>query len=208
MKTQLHLKYSLVIAALCACTSSFGFGFQDILNWTGTGSNEAGVVIDFHDGTQYQSFAWGYRWDGTATGESMMDAIGAADPQLLMQIQSYSFGDALETLTFNGSAAGYGIHTQSGFNTGTPGFWDYYLGNGTSIPSWTESGVGFGGETLSNQDWNGWSWAANFNSTPPSDTVYAAPQSVPEPSSVLLPALGIGVGLLLLKKRRIVGSQV
>lgn len=201
MKQYSIVKYMFVIAGTAASLSSFGFGFQDIVNWTGTGSNEAALVIDFHDGSAYQSFAWGYRWNGTATGESMVDAIVAADPSLTDQVQSYSFGDALQTFTFDGTSAGYGTHTQSGFNQNTPGFWDYYLGNGSAVPAWSESNFGFGAVTLSNQDWNGWSWAANFNSTPPSDPIYAAPQSVPEPSELLFGGLSL-VGLAARRIRR------
>lgn len=200
MKKQTLTKTALVMAGLAASFSSFGFGFQDIVNWTGTGSNEAALVIDFHDGSQYQSFAWGYRWNGTATGENMLDAIVSADPQLTDQIQSYSFGDAVETLSFNGSAGGYGTHTQSGFNPNTPGFWDYYLGNGSSVPNWSESNYGFGAVTLGNQDWNGWSWAANFNSIAPTDPLFAAPQSVPEPSGWMTGGVLL-VGLALWKRR-------
>lgn len=179
-------KLSLLAALFVAgCAPAFAFNFNDIVNWTGTGSNEAAMLVDFHDGSQYQSFVWGYRWDGTANGEDMFKAIVAHDPNLSSTITSYSFGDAVSAIGYDGSSFGLGTHSQSGFSTSTQGYWDYYNGDGFSLPTWTESGVGFTDRTLTNQTWDGWSWAANFNSTPPSDTPIAAPQSAPEPGAII-----------------------
>jgi hypothetical protein len=51
------------------------FDFSDIQYWAGSGSNQAALVIDWNDGKESQSLVWGYRWDGTATGEDMLAAI-------------------------------------------------------------------------------------------------------------------------------------
>lgn len=187
-------------AVLAASTSSFAFDFSNIVNWTGTGANQAALVIDFHDGQANQSFAWGYRWDGTATGEDMVNAIVASDPLLSDTITSYSFGDAIDSITYDGTSFGLGAHTAGGFNGGTNGFWAYYLGSGSSLPTWTSSGAGFGAETLTTSDWNGWSWAADFNMVPPSDPVTAAPQAAPEPAE-LIPFAAAGLGLILRRRR-------
>src|SRR5580704_19564445 len=97
--------FAISFVILCAPVAH-GFGFSDITNWTGTGSNEAALLIDFQDGTTYPALVWGYRWDGTATGEQMIQAVAAADPDLTVQITSYSFGDAVTALGFDGSAYG------------------------------------------------------------------------------------------------------
>jgi len=186
----------LSIIALLVVATAFGhaqtFSFDQIVNWTGTGSNEAAMLIDWQDGTMYPALVWGYRWDGTATGEQMLLAIEAADPDLMVEITTYSFGDAVTALGFNGSAYGPngpGSHYESGFAVGTPGFWAYYLGSGTSYPAWQESATGAGDRTLSNDDWDGWSWSANFNDTPPSNQPIAAPVPAPEPAVWWLVAL-------------------
>jgi len=54
------------------------FTFDDIEYWVGTGSNRAALVIDWNDGKNHQSLAWGYRWDGTAYGADMLMAIAGS----------------------------------------------------------------------------------------------------------------------------------
>ncbi len=68
----------LVIMAfpLAASASPYtSFNFSDIDYWVGTGSNEAALVVDFKTSSGDASYAWGYKWDGTATGEDMFRAI-------------------------------------------------------------------------------------------------------------------------------------
>ena len=50
---------------------------EDILYWVGEGSNQAILAVNWAD----TALAWGYRWNGTATVTTMMDAIAAADPR-------------------------------------------------------------------------------------------------------------------------------
>ncbi|HTR40601.1 MAG TPA: PEP-CTERM sorting domain-containing protein [Pseudomonadales bacterium] len=64
-----------------------------IQNWTGTGQNEAGLVIDWYNGTSSEeSLMWGYRWNGTATGEQMIEAIVASDPRLFAEESGFNTG--------------------------------------------------------------------------------------------------------------------
>lgn len=60
--------------------------FNDIQEWIGSGGNQAGFEIDWYNGTTDTAYCWGYRWNGTATGEQMLDAIVAADPRLYAEI--------------------------------------------------------------------------------------------------------------------------
>jgi hypothetical protein len=61
--------------------------FSTIQNWTGTGANEAGLVIDWYNGTTSEaSLMWGYRWNGSANVEQMFDAVVASDPQLFAEV--------------------------------------------------------------------------------------------------------------------------
>ncbi len=192
---------SILFIAGAGIASAQDFNLSDIINWTGSGSNEAALVIDWQDGSAHPALAWGFRWDGTATGEQMLDAIAAADPDLTVQITTYSFGDAVDALGFDGSAYGSngpGSHYENGFGVGSTGYWSYYLGSGTTQPTWEESGVGFSDRTLSNDSWDGWSWAANFVDTPPSNPIIPAPIPAPEPASIVILA---GSALLIAKRR-------
>ena len=184
--------YIFTFIVLCAPLAS-AYGFSDIVNWTGSGANEAALLIDWQDGSTYPSLVWGNRWDGTATGEQMLQAIAAADPDLSVEITTYSFGDAVTALGFDGSAygpSGPGSHYESGFGSGATGFWAYYLGSGQTLPTWNESATGARDRTLLNQAWDGWSWSANFIDTPPSNPPIAAPIPAPEPAAFVLLGLG------------------
>ncbi len=66
--------------------------FSDILYWVGEGTNEAVLAVNWAD----TALAWGYRWNGNATVESMMAAIAAADPRF-----DYSGTSWLNDITFN-----------------------------------------------------------------------------------------------------------
>ena len=52
--------------------------------WVGTGADSAVLVVDFVVGPsgEAMSYAWGYRFDGTTDGETMLNAIAAADVNL------------------------------------------------------------------------------------------------------------------------------
>jgi PEP-CTERM motif len=80
--------------------------FSTIQNWTGTGANEAGMVIDWYNGTTSEgSLMWGYRWNGSATGEQMLEAIVAADPRLFAEVNGFDtgFGDILFGIGYTGA---------------------------------------------------------------------------------------------------------
>ncbi|NQT51826.1 PEP-CTERM sorting domain-containing protein [bacterium] len=51
----------------------------ELETWVGAGANEAVMVVDFNQGGG-DVFAFGYRWDGAATGEQMGEDIAAATP--------------------------------------------------------------------------------------------------------------------------------
>ena len=59
-------------------TAEAVFTFDNIEYWAGSGSNKSAMIIDWNDGINPVSLAWGYRWDGTATGEDMLTAIAGS----------------------------------------------------------------------------------------------------------------------------------
>jgi hypothetical protein len=165
------------------------FGLNDLTYFTGAGSNRAALVVDFKNGGP--SYVWGFQFNGTVTGQQMIEAI-AADPVSGLSIQktSFSFGDALTGISFKGNNVG-------GFNPGSTGYLAYYLADGSaSAPtSWNSSSVGMGGRTVANNSWDGWSWAPNFVATAPSTNYVAA---VPEPATLAI----LGLGVAALSRRR------
>jgi hypothetical protein len=97
---------ALALSGVLASASAQTDLFSTIQNWTGTGANEAGLVIDWYNGTTSEgSLMWGYRWNGSATGEQMLNAIVAADPRLFAEENGFvtGFGDILFGIGYAGS---------------------------------------------------------------------------------------------------------
>lgn len=187
--------FATLISPLCAAPV---VSFDDITYWVGSGSNRAALVIDWNDGTSVESYAWGFRWNGTATGEDMLRAIagfigtdstpatpdGTGDTALTLYTQTFAgFGVAVFQLD-------YLAHAQGGFEPDAEGYWAYYVGDdsGTLPSEWSFSDLGMGDRVLSNNDWDGWSWAPDFEGEAPGVPVAAA---IPEPGTILLFALGV-----------------
>jgi hypothetical protein len=199
----------------CLCVSSVLFwagaasaapiaSFDDIKFWVGTGANRAALVIDWQDGTS-PALAWGYRWDGSATGEAMVNAIALADPRLEVETVLYSIGPAVVGWR-------YGTAYRNGFEPGDPGYWGYYLAEGDGhspgspgTSAWSFASEGYGTRVLSNGSWDGWSYQPNFAGTAPSAAVFAA-EPVPEPASLLAVA-ALGAGVVVMLRRRSAGRR-
>ncbi|MBW1683192.1 MAG: VPLPA-CTERM sorting domain-containing protein [Deltaproteobacteria bacterium] len=239
-----RLKFgSIAIAAvfltmLMAGTAGASFTFDDIDFWVGTGSNQAALVVDWNDSKDPQSLAWGYRWDGTASGEDMMRAIAGsgiikepfggattgnwdngADGRLYARMTTW-WGNTARTVyglgydldndggTFvpgyegkeNGYATDPDDHYAEGWYTG---YWSYWLEddlNNIIGDSWSYSGTGMTGRTLTDGCVDGWSYSdfASFGAGAPPDEPVPAP--VPIPSAVWLLGSGL-VGLIGIRRR-------
>lgn len=76
--------------------------FADIQYWIGTGSNQAAFVVQWNDEKTSDALVWGFRWNGTATGEDMLKAIAKADPRFLSLLyQGTSSGTSIGGLGFD-----------------------------------------------------------------------------------------------------------
>lgn len=64
------------------------FTMDDIVNWSGEGSNRSAVVIQWNVDGETNAMAFGYRWDGNKTGADMMAAVVANNPRLYSFVQS------------------------------------------------------------------------------------------------------------------------
>jgi hypothetical protein len=110
-----------------AAFEPFRFTADDVDYWVGSGSNSAVLVIDFHDANGITSYAWGFHFDGMTDGETMLNAIAAADPALDVVIG----GGFLSDITYN-DHAGIG---------GSPNYWGTW--SGTNLGNWSMNiGVG------------------------------------------------------------------
>jgi hypothetical protein len=86
---------------------------DDIQLWAGTGTNRAAFAIHWsapevrnnstvESPVANQSLVWGYRWNGTANAENMLETISAADPRLLSVVSdSGGFGRAAFGFVFD-----------------------------------------------------------------------------------------------------------
>lgn len=129
-------------APIAAIEEELPFSADNVLYWVGEGSNEAVVVIDFHDGDN-SSIAWGFKFNGTATGADALLALDESDEQL-----SLALGDFLNDI-FYMDFAGVG---------GSPAYWGTY--SGSSSEDWS-SNIGITTE-LSDGSWFGCSYT-DFN---------------------------------------------
>lgn len=111
--------------------------------WVGEGADSAVLVVDFVVGPsgEAMSYAWGYRFDGTTDGETMLNDIAAADVNLTVNA-----GPFLNDILFNGLE---GL-------AGDPYYWGTW--SGTNLTDWTMN-MGIS-TTINPGDWFGCSYDA------------------------------------------------
>jgi hypothetical protein len=87
-------------------------GLSD-LNYWGSGSNHAGLVISWNDGKSNSTLAWGFSWSGSKTVWDMLNFLATTDPHLFARIDSATqYGPALFGLGYDGN--GNGIFSVTG----------------------------------------------------------------------------------------------
>lgn len=193
------------LLALAAAPALAGFTNADIDFWVGSGQNEAVLVLDWNNTLTPTSLAWGYRFDGPATGEDMLRAVAAADDRLYARIAAFSFGNVLNGIGYDLDNDGFALSDGTAFTNGlatTPvsdtaaatdpddhyaegfnsaGFWTYWVAEAspyadTNPEAWEGAAVGFSDRLLTNGSWDGFSFDPAFSFTdPPSEPVAAIP---------------------------------
>ena len=101
------------------------FSASDIQFWTGTGSNQAIVILDWDDDPMGNNIAlaWGVRWNGTATATDLLDTMMAYDSRF-----SYTLNGALMTnMSYNDGTINPGS---------SMGGWCYYLNGDWAMYAW------------------------------------------------------------------------
>ena len=155
---------------------TFGGTSVDVEYWTGTGQNQAMLVVDFNPGSSY---AFGYRWDQAATGFDMVRDVAAAGGLDFTYTDWGAFGLAVDTISYNGNSMGTG---------GYPADYVYYYLSNDGL-NWSESPAGASSTGLESGNWNGWAQQSVGYPGP-----YSAPVTpVPEPASAGLLAAGAAV---------------
>lgn len=120
---------------------SAAYSHEDPTFWVGTGTDTTILVIDFLDGTEMASFAWGYLHNGTATGEDLLSDVAAADPNLTVNINSGFLTDII-------------YDTYTGVS-GAPNYWGTW--SATNLGNW-DMNAGPAGTTLGNGEFFGCSY--------------------------------------------------
>ncbi len=116
------------------------FTFDDVQYWVGSGSKQALFVVDWNDGVEPEALAWGYRWDGTATAEDMINEIVNADERLSADMSGGFLSSlAYESATFTHAGSQAGLYWSTWSGESTPD-WAMNMGISTEL----EDGAWFG----------------------------------------------------------------
>jgi hypothetical protein len=167
--------------------------FNDILFWTGSGSNEAALVLDWQgNSTLDNSLAWGFRWDGPAKTLDMLTAIVATDSRLYAKIGDVGgFGIGVFGLGYDANNDGeFAIDDgtsfdEQGFANTEPadgaqsinaedfyeegwfvsGFWQYGVGTGNPFDggTWVRSGAGISSRDVLDESWHSLAFTPTFS---------------------------------------------
>ena len=190
---------SLLVVSCCASSwPSYSFAavlsLEDIKFWVGAGNNRAALVIDWVEGTaEPAALAWGYRWDGAATGRDMLLAVLTADDRLFAKLGGtqtnpaavYGLGyDANHDGAFaldddtQFNAAGIAITGSSDLaiavNTSDyyaegwfTGLWHYGVATDNPYDGgvWQSTSTGMAGRVLADGAWDSWAFSPTFDFT-------------------------------------------
>ena len=202
-------RYDIKRAPALMADDATAFTFDDVQNWTGEGSNRAMLVIQWNDENETNAMAFGYRWDGDATGYDMAVAVIANNPRLYGVIQTGTaygatiggfgwdvdgngeIGLLLNGETITAPESGIISGTQSNFDKYTPidagDFWGsgWYSGywsywlKTTSTDAFKYASTGASGRKLVDGCWDGWNFSKGMGSYA-WKTIVAAPGLIPD----------------------------
>ncbi len=197
----------LVAAALTmAAGTSHAYTFSEVStqSWTGSGDNQAMMVVDFGGG---HSYAFGYKFGGSPTSWDMFKSIVensgstfgyTAGPTTLFDAtgggvtahgEIYSWGTIIEGIGYDGFSIEDHFYTTGEVVT----YW-----NSPDGVTWNSSSVGITDRILTDGAWDGYTggrYDANFN------FIGDAP-AVPTPEPATMAIMAVGAGLLMKRNRR------
>jgi len=185
VKRTILLVAALSAAALfCLCDTVVAYDLSQVQIefWAGAGANEALLVVDFWPyNAGSDSFAFGYRFDGSITGIQLLDGVQAAS-------QGFSYAQKHGFLNDIWYVKGEVTHHTT---YDWPNSWWSYCTSSDLGETWVSSWVGAGDRMLADGDCDGWlgSPGDDWTSTPMTPLV-------PEPASVTALALGVAAALV------------
>src|SRR5271155_2153229 len=127
------VRFALALASLFLVSKSSAISLDDIQLWTGSGTNRAALVIEWNTPEIFnntsvpapvanKTLVWGYRFNGSATGTQMLEAIAAADPKLYV-VDDDTYGTFIEGIGYNLNGNGViGVTDGASTNFFTNGF--------------------------------------------------------------------------------------
>ncbi|MBC7808426.1 MAG: PEP-CTERM sorting domain-containing protein [Akkermansiaceae bacterium] len=172
-----------------------------------TTSKLAYFVLDFNDpGPNPETYAFGWYYEGAKTGSDFVSELAGSLTGANGFVQTGASGGFITRM-------GYSGRVLDG-NVNPVGYWNLWLGfDGTN---WTNSELGSSSITLgdtptfssdgrlNSASWTGWRWVNDFNTDAP--VAPRTPQqivvAVPEPGVVTLFGAGLGVGFVLVRRRK------
>ena len=91
------LLLGITLAAGSCLAQAAKVDFESIRHWAGSGEKKAALIVQFNDGKDEVGYVWGYRWNGSASGEDMVRAVARASRSLTVLVQyTGSMGSTLD----------------------------------------------------------------------------------------------------------------
>lgn len=131
---------------------------SDILFWVGTGANEVVMAVNWAD----TALAWGYRFDGTATVQNMMDDIAAVDPRFTYLPGSFGLGDILYIDTAAGMTDTLRITPGNYWSSTNNGVMDMGMSQTLSNGDFEKLADPAAGIVVDSSFYEGWDWSYTY----------------------------------------------
>ena len=177
------LRFATVLFTLAILNgnSAAAFTFDDVEFWVGSGPHRAALVVDWSETDEHDPLAWGYRFSGAPTTETMLRAIAAADRRLYARIGSSGpFGVPLYGIGYDRNQTGFALADGTQFDNGIAvtgpsdgvaaiddhdsyvegwfdGFWALFHSSHDPFGAgqWEMAGAGISGQVLDDGVWSG-----------------------------------------------------
>ena len=193
MSTPRNRLWTAAISALGAAASAgaaISFDEVDVTYWTGAGSNEAMLIVDWQES---RTLAFGFRWDfGAPTDLDLLEAVNDHSDRFYREWLDGVPGGALYGIGWDVDADGFSkTDPDDWYEEGwyENGYWSQWVsGDGEA---W-DYGGGIGMHELYDGAWIGWSWAPDFIAVQPTVPL------IPAPGAAAL----LGAMLLIRRRRR------
>ncbi len=135
--------------------------------WAGSGAKQAVMVVDF-EATGGGSYSFGFRWDDTATGYDMVQAVAAAGDLDFAATTFPGFGTYIDNFSYGSEVGNVDL------------WWQYFTGTPSDgSVTWTSSSIGMCDRVLSDGSIDGW-----YNGFDP-----GVEPRFPEPATALMLAI-------------------